>query len=543
MGEIKSVKVDNWGVFFLQKLQNFFNKTDYCDLTLQFRDNSQLKVHRLVLSACTDYFNVLEQTCEVIDDALIMPNELQADVVVPIVNFMYTGTLEFELKMYGKLLKTAKEMNMTVLLKLLEAHRRTMEGVNRSMRPPSPKTIRRRGPMAAAGNSPVSPQRRIITTGSSSVGTQLQQVVSGVGGGGQKQQQRRIIQTKYIPSQIGSTSLVRTSSTQVSHFDQQMQFKSEPLDNYSTSTQKTSQSTSTFEQLRKGYNNLKRPNSSSFVSPPSKKPNIEDVKEFAEQQRMRKQIAAEYGDDAEYEGMLDDDIHNDDDLDEDQQMNVQTQAVQTSSKSSLHQQEQEPITATITFKQDANDKSPTIVVKDSSNSKMNHAKIISEVLRQYPHLVKSNKNIKLKIMPSASGETQKVIIKKEPDTPPSSEKQTSQVRLQKKLTVDKPQAQTLPTLKQQQQKPAVTIQKVETASSTVAAASNASTSTAAAGINQKRRIDSKTMHALIALGAENTTGMSKETLMSMTYRYQNILLLSRTNHVSLSSRKLLELKI
>jgi BTB/POZ domain len=45
--------VDNWGTFFLQKLQNFFNKTDYCDLTLQFMDNSQLKVHRLVLSACT----------------------------------------------------------------------------------------------------------------------------------------------------------------------------------------------------------------------------------------------------------------------------------------------------------------------------------------------------------------------------------------------------------------------------------------------------------------------------------------------------------
>ncbi|XP_060650149.1 centrosome-associated zinc finger protein CP190-like [Drosophila nasuta] len=108
MGEVKSVKVDNWGVFFLQKLQNFFNKTDYCDLTLQFRDNSQLKVHRLVLSACTDYFNVLEQTCEIIDDALIMPSEFQADVVVPIVNFMYTGTLEFELKMYGKLLRTAR---------------------------------------------------------------------------------------------------------------------------------------------------------------------------------------------------------------------------------------------------------------------------------------------------------------------------------------------------------------------------------------------------------------------------------------------------
>lgn len=127
MVEIKSVKVDNWGVFFLQKLQNFFNKTDYCDLTLQFQDNSQLKVHRLVLSACTDFFNILEQQCEVNDDILIMPRDLQADVVVPIVNFMYTGTLEFEVNMYGRLLKTARDMSMTVLLKLLEAHKRTVE--------------------------------------------------------------------------------------------------------------------------------------------------------------------------------------------------------------------------------------------------------------------------------------------------------------------------------------------------------------------------------------------------------------------------------
>jgi len=61
--------------------------------------------------------------------------------------------------------------------------------------------------------------------------------------------------------------------------------------------------TSPFEQLRKGYNNNKRPAQTSLLSPPSKKPSLEEVKEFAEQQRMRKQIAAEYGDnDPEYDG-------------------------------------------------------------------------------------------------------------------------------------------------------------------------------------------------------------------------------------------------
>ncbi|CAH1637409.1 unnamed protein product [Spodoptera littoralis] len=53
-------------------------------------DNAQLKVHRLVLSACTEYFELLERTCEMYEDCLVMPDDLQADVIVPIVNFMYT---------------------------------------------------------------------------------------------------------------------------------------------------------------------------------------------------------------------------------------------------------------------------------------------------------------------------------------------------------------------------------------------------------------------------------------------------------------------
>lgn len=156
MVEIKSVKVDNWGVFFLQKLQNFFNKTDYCDLTLQFKDNSQLKVHRLVLSACTDFFNVLENRYAVNDDILIMPKDLQADVVVPIVNFMYTGTLEFEVNMYPRLLKTAREMNMTVLLKLLDAHKRTVGEAMRTQQPTAPVLLNK----GATGNQRVNTYSR-----------------------------------------------------------------------------------------------------------------------------------------------------------------------------------------------------------------------------------------------------------------------------------------------------------------------------------------------------------------------------------------------
>lgn len=58
------------------------------------------------------------------DDILIMPPDLQADVIVPIVNFMYTGMLEFQLSMFDKLYQAASLMNITILTKLLDAQRK-----------------------------------------------------------------------------------------------------------------------------------------------------------------------------------------------------------------------------------------------------------------------------------------------------------------------------------------------------------------------------------------------------------------------------------
>ncbi|KAH8281067.1 hypothetical protein KR054_009720 [Drosophila jambulina] len=471
MGEVKSVKVDNWGVFFLQKLQNFFNKTDYCDLTLQFRDNSQLKVHRLVLSACTDYFNVLEQTCEIVDDALIMPNEFQADVVVPIVNFMYTGTLEFELKMYGKLLRTAKEMNMTVLLKLLEAHRRTMENVNRQQRPPSPKGIRRR--VVGQANSGT-PQQRVMGTspqsrGMSSAGTPTPLRAN---------------------TQRGPNTMIRSANTIV---------KQEP--------------TSPFEQLRKGYNNNKRPAQTSLLSPPSKKPSLEEVKEFAEQQRMRKQIAAEFGDhDPEYDsGMLYDDVHAGDDDDDDMppQPSTSKQQQQLTASPQGTQTQLEHGSTTIILKQDSPSQTPTIIVKDSSNAKLNHTKIIAEVLRQYPHIVKGHKNIKLKIMPNTPAtpaEKSPAQIKRGSPVQAASHPPSASTSPHKKLHVSFKADKTTPLITAQQ-KAASSQQRTNTNAQSSGGSQAAATNQAGnAASQQKRRIDSKTMHALIAQGAENTTG-------------------------------------
>lgn len=66
---------------------------------------------------------MLEQRCEMVEDTLFLPKDLPANVIVPIVNFMYTGTLKFNNQLYEKLLKTSREMKLSVLSKLLEFHR------------------------------------------------------------------------------------------------------------------------------------------------------------------------------------------------------------------------------------------------------------------------------------------------------------------------------------------------------------------------------------------------------------------------------------
>ncbi|EAT46023.1 AAEL002771-PA, partial [Aedes aegypti] len=437
--ETKSVKVDNWGVFFLQKLQNFFNKTDHCDLTLQFNDNSQLKVHRLVLSACTDYFNMLENTCEMYDDVLIMPLDLQADVIVPIVNFMYTGTLEFQYNMYEKLLKTARDMNMTVLLKLLEAHKQTTR-------------------MVQGGRQPIvlnkqAPNARPRSTAQSGVTYQMPASVARSYGSVKQTTQTRMAQRPMQGTKV-NTALATIAS------------------GYTANKSMSEEETSPFEKLRKGYTNVsvtKRPAPASFSTPVAKKPNLEEVKEFTEAARLRSQIAAEDDDSPGFA----DDTHFDEEEEEAQQpqrpQQLPTKASPHTPKQIVIKQEQKSSPgSSATVKQ--------ITVKDESGN-VDHAKIISEVLKKYPHLVKKNKNIKLKIMQKTS---------------PA---QSSSGQQGHHAGPMKMEVRTATPLK-------ADISMVRKATEQVARAP-APVATSTPG---PKKIDAKTMHALIAKGAENMTG-------------------------------------
>lgn len=379
---------------------------------------------------------MLEQSCEMVEDILIMPNDLQADVIVPIVNFMYTGTLEFQYNMYEKLLKTSREMNMTVLSKLLEAHRQTSVSTISKSSPPvllnknaanvrsQPKVFYQKPPPAKTvfykqGQTII----KTVSPTKPNIPEPIQIVTRFQPDKNNSRPSRFTLPDEIVPDTEGSFESIS--------------YESKPL--LTASQVKREDENSPFESLRRGYTNNKRvASTSSSQSPPTKKPNLDDIKAEAEAQRQRNEISGDgeevddNGSDADYDADQYFEEENDD-SDEDGNKNSRN------SSGTIVKQ---------TTKQ--------ITVNDCSGGNIDHAKILGEVLKKYPNLVKNPKNIKLKIMQKPSN--------------PNSPQTTAIVRVVKQESPARGQAKPLP---------------VPT---------------------QPKKIDAKTMHELIRMGAENMKG-------------------------------------
>lgn len=402
--ESKLVKVDNWGVYFLQRLKHFFNRTDFCDLTLQFQDNAQLKVHRLVLSSCTEYFELLERTCEMYDDCMIMPDDLQADVVVPIVNFMYTGQLEFTMEILDRLHATSEIMNMPVLSKLLDSHR------------PRSKTYGKRQPkllnvsiklpimddeLTVLFNAP--PKRsyakafeKIVqnkknfqasnkSTSSVPNGSLVYHPPSPIPLEALKVKPPKVVSsdprpTRYeLPEELDTDNLFENSFCNISYTSQPLMVHPETTKQYAKRPRQDKGEASTSKITR-----------SSTL----------DIVECKKITREQDELFFE-------ESMVSDET----------QMfkpaflnvnNVKTESARDPNKlfDQLLDDQKEEQSAKVTIETTKNNK---------AGANLDHAKIISEVLKKYPHLVKSNKNIKLKIFNNSS--SNKGVVKKQKASP------------------------------------------------------------------------------------------------------------------------------
>lgn len=372
-----------------------------------------------------------------------MPQDLQADVIVPIVNFMYTGTLEFHYNMYEKLLKTSREMNMTVLSKLLEAHRQTSVPKQAQQPVLLNKNAGVRSPAKVFNQKPL-PTKTVIYK-------QGQTIIKHVSPTKGNIPEPIQIVTRFQTDKNASSRPSRFNVSEEIVPDAEGSFESISYESKPLQMASREEENSPFESLKRGYTNKRAATiSTSSQSPPIKKPNLDDIKAEAEAQSLRNELSGKQEDFEEADDDDDDPDYDADQYFDDEGSDEDSMTRSKNSSGTVIKQ---------TTKQ--------ITVSDCSGGNIDHAKILSEVLKKYPNLVKNPKNIKLKIMqkPSSSNSSQTTaivrVIKQDSSSSGSGSKVVSAPQLSRSA-------------------PAVA--------------------------QQPKKIDAKTMHELIKLGPENMKG-------------------------------------
>ncbi|XP_059047870.1 uncharacterized protein LOC131843257 [Achroia grisella] len=389
MSDVKQVKVDNWGIYFLQRLKHFFNRTDYCDLILQFQDNAQLKVHRLVLNACTEYFELLERTCEMYEDCLVMPDDLQADVVVPIVNFMYTGQLEFKMDTLEKLYQTSLIMNMPVLSKLLEAHRvhpikTSTQNYSASKRSSKSNNFNKQTFQPSHPTSSSSSNKR-------SYGKAFENSYSAT-----NKEKKKVLPSKSDTQESTTISSFPTSTTQ----QEPATSKKHIFVNSRPTRYELPEELDTDNIFENSFASISYTSKPLMVHPdttkryPAKKSGI--FRDPLDPKRASNRTSTL--DIVECKKIIKTDIFEDDNLGDE----IDDNDIFSSNYSKVElRKDQNQLFDQILDNRDG----PKVTIESKDNKQVNnidHAKIISEVLKKYPHLMKSNKNIKLKILNTPS---------------------------------------------------------------------------------------------------------------------------------------------
>ncbi|KAG8231798.1 Centrosomal Protein 190 [Ladona fulva] len=481
---LKLLKVDNWGIFFLQRLQESFSKSTFCDLTLKFSGEAKLKVHRLVLNTCTEYFLGLEKQGNHEPNCLQLPNELHPDVVLPIINFMYTGRLEFKEELQDQLYRTAKEMKMTILTRLLDAQSVPVPPVsklqNKRATPPItynlqgkkviPKMVDPDLPEMLPGRKLPIWRRRNAPPSVPSVTEVIhaeEYECTPLKGEEPPRPTRFEWPEEEEGEELGAFSVAFDNISYDSKPLQRPKEPSTPVQprvNAPPPVTPPSKPTVSFEELRKTVIHKRPANSPPSEAPGAKKKlvDIQEVKEYLQEQELRKNLV-----DTEEEGGNEDDDFDDsvpvadlDDEEEEEKDGSNAEDSLTVTENVSHVEVVEPVPSPshhsesgsilespagqpqksilksrvsrefpetplkrVRFSLEAElqegkenevktEKLEQAVPQQAHpqtecsltcntptpNNLSNHAKIISEVLKKYPHLVKDNKNIKLKIM-------------------------------------------------------------------------------------------------------------------------------------------------
>ncbi|XP_076648758.1 centrosome-associated zinc finger protein CP190 [Halictus rubicundus] len=379
---LKQVKVDNWGTFFLQRLQQLYFEEELLDLTIKFPTSDiTVQAHRLVITTCTDYFMQLEreqkEKDENFDGVIIMPPDMPYECVKSIISFMYTGQLEYWTSEQHALYRTAQKMNMTVLTKLLDAQFNTTSLQNEQLSKCNTRPVIAvsKPSTSSTKSTPTTPTTTTTTTTStSSSGLSLQPLP------GRKLPiwKRKLDAPQNTPllnyemrtfHGLSSTNRPTEVTPGPSRFDlpEAEEFALGVFSSFDDITYNT-------KPIVQAPDKYKRDHSPSGKCSPDRDSKIDTTEDEEDEGNTNEKSLKE--------------INSDDDW--------------SVSRCFQRGQESQPSPSKrVRFdleEKENMEKGKSSFKANSDDSINNHAKIIREVLKKYPHLVKNNKNIRLKIM-------------------------------------------------------------------------------------------------------------------------------------------------
>ncbi|KAF7408491.1 hypothetical protein HZH66_003028 [Vespula vulgaris] len=367
---LKQVKVDNWGTFFLQRLQQLYFEEELLDLTIKFPTSDiTVQAHRLVITTCTDYFMQLERQLkekdENFDGVIIMPPDMPYECVKSIISFMYTGQLEYWTSEQHALYRTAQKMKMTVLTKLLDAQFNTTAlQTNRPVKSNTP-IISKSTTLSTEGT---------VTTSTSTLSAQP-------------------LPGRKLPIWKRKLELPPTL----------------PMANYELrgSAQKSTEITA-------GPSRFDLPEAEDFALGVfssfddityNTKPIVQASGKY---KRDSSSLSLKCSPDRDIKNDSTEDEEDDTQLHEKDPKEVNSDDDWTISNTSERSQDAQPTAKRVRFdlEEKENLEKSSSCHTNTDDSINNHAKIIREVLKKYPHLIRNNKNIRLKIMQKEAKSTE-----------------------------------------------------------------------------------------------------------------------------------------
>ncbi|CAH1112970.1 unnamed protein product [Psylliodes chrysocephalus] len=330
------------------------------------------------MNACTEYFRFLEDNCSAMEDnTILMPSDLQSDVIVPIVNFMYTGMLEFHVSLYDKLYRVAELMNISILTKLLDAQKITPPTQPApTPKPSKPKPEKRQPPQPRHHvelPSPL-PGRKVPVWKRKNVPA-ASNPVQGFEKNWHTPADPLSLDNTPKPTRFEWPEDDLPTMTLLDTNFEDISYTSRPL----LTKEEEEKIKPNFDDLR---HNVELPTPKKGASKSGNNSvNFRDIEEFSKEQRIRTAMFEDPDEISE--------LNQKRKADTTQLVKAPTKRIKISNKEN---------------------KETMISVESSTPGDIDHTKIVTEILKKYPDLVKKNKNIKLKIMPGSKDTSEKKIV-------------------------------------------------------------------------------------------------------------------------------------